>query len=118
MERTLPSGARIRCLPPDALLATKLEAFADRGAGDYLGAPDFEDIVVLVDGREELVDEVARASRELRTYVAAELRRYLDRPRAREAIVAHLEGGRGGRTRAEEVTMPRFQRLAGFSSCS
>jgi hypothetical protein len=66
----LPSGAEIRAVPPPHLLATKLEAFRSRGAGDYLGSRDFGDIVTLVDGRSELVDEVRGADEDVRVYVA------------------------------------------------
>lgn len=58
VEMTLPSGARIRAAPPAYLLATKLEAHQGRRGGDLLGSRDFADIVALVDGREELIEEV------------------------------------------------------------
>ena len=112
LSTRLPSGARISVLPPAQLLATKLEAFAGRGEDDFLGSPDFEDIVALVDGREELVAEVACAPAELRHYVATELSTYIADPRARDAIVAHLEFGREARRRAEVVVIPRMRALA------
>lgn len=40
------------------LLATKLEAFKGRGNRDFLGSRDFDDVIVLVDGSEELVHEL------------------------------------------------------------
>jgi predicted nucleotidyltransferase len=55
VERTLPSDVAIRALAPANLLATKLEAFAGRGRNDYLASPDFEDIIALLDGRQEIV---------------------------------------------------------------
>ena len=74
-ERRLPSGARIRAAPPAYLLATKIEAFKSRGQGDFLASRDFGDVIVLVDGREELVDEVIHADREVRAYLADALAR-------------------------------------------
>ena len=44
-----------------AFVAAKLEAFADRGAGDMLASHDLEDVLNIVDGREELAGELARA---------------------------------------------------------
>jgi len=41
VERTLPSGLRIRAAPPAYLLATKIEAFNGRGREDFLGSRDF-----------------------------------------------------------------------------
>lgn len=112
VERSLPSGAAIRCVSPAYLLATKLEAFASRGGGDYLGSPDFEDIVALVDGRAELVTEVNASDSALRRYVVAELSSHLGSGRGRDAVIAHLEHGRGGRQRAEAVVIPRIGRMA------
>lgn len=53
----LPSGRRIRLITAPHFLATKLEAFASRGGGDYLHH-DMEDIVTVIDGRDSIVDEV------------------------------------------------------------
>ena len=43
-------------------IATKLEAFFDRGKGDFLMDKDLEDILAVVDGREELMSEMTYAS--------------------------------------------------------
>jgi len=39
-----------------------MEAFADRGHGDFLASHDLEDITTIVDGRSELADEAAVAA--------------------------------------------------------
>jgi len=58
--------------------ATKLEAFRGRGKGDYLSSHDLEDLVSVVDGRLELVDEMQVAPEEVRTYIAFEVKKLLD----------------------------------------
>ena len=63
---TLPTGSAIRLIAPPYLVATKLEAFYDRGNGDYGASHDIEDIVNLVDGRLELVDEIRNSDANLR----------------------------------------------------
>jgi hypothetical protein len=55
-EVELPSGPRIKAVPPSFLLATKLEAYLGRGKNDLLASRDWADIVALVDGRAELVE--------------------------------------------------------------
>lgn len=70
----LSAGMTIRLISAPAFLATKFEAFFDRGRGDVLGSHDLEDIVNVVDGRPELVAEVALAAPELRHYLAAQCR--------------------------------------------
>ena len=65
----LPSGRVIRIFKPPYFLATKLEAFSGRGEGNPYHK-DVEDIITLLDGRPELLDEVSKASDELRQYIA------------------------------------------------
>jgi len=70
VERELPSRAVIRAVTPPFLVATKIEAFRGRGNGDYLASRDFGDLIALIDGRAELIDEIAAAPLELRRYLA------------------------------------------------
>jgi hypothetical protein len=71
---SLPSGQRIRAISPPYLLATKLEAWSGRGAGDHLRSHDLEDVIRLVDGRAEVVGEVGDASHDLRSFLSARSR--------------------------------------------
>lgn len=66
----LPSGRSIRLIAPPVFLATKLEAFHGRGGGDFLASHDLEDIAVVIDGRPELVNEVATCEIAPRIYLA------------------------------------------------
>lgn len=65
----LPGGIEIRVADAPSFIATKLEAFLDRGAGDYLSSHDLEDVLSVVDGRTELVGELRAADPELRAFV-------------------------------------------------
>lgn len=67
----LGNGLTIRLVSAVAFIATKLEAFASRGGGDFLTSHDLEDVLNIVDGREELAEEMATAPAELRRAVAA-----------------------------------------------
>lgn len=69
----LDSGAEIRAAAPLLLIATKLCAWKGRGRGDLLASLDVHDVVTLIDGRPELVEEVRSAPPELRDYIRAEL---------------------------------------------
>lgn len=66
----LGNGVMVRLVNAVAFVATKLEAFADRGGGDFLSSHDLEDVLNIVDGREELAEELADAPAELRQAVA------------------------------------------------
>ena len=76
-ERRLPSGVEIRLVTPAYFLATKLEAFEDRGRGDYYKSHDFEDVLSVVDGRSGIVADIAGAPAEVRRYIADVLGRLL-----------------------------------------
>jgi len=85
-EVALSSGTAIRLVTAPVFLATKFEAFADRGRGDLLGSHDLEDIVNVVDGRPELVAEVASTSAELRCHLAAQCSALLAMPGFMDAL--------------------------------
>ena len=76
----LGEGVTIRVVSAVAFVATKLEAFASRGGGDFLSSHDFEDVLNIVDGREELVEEMAAAPAQLRQAVARAFARLLANP--------------------------------------
>lgn len=69
----LDSGAEIRAAAPAVLVATKLCAWKGRGGGDLLRSLDIHDVLTLIDGRPELIEEVASATSDLRTYIRDEL---------------------------------------------
>lgn len=76
----LGDGITIRLVSAVAFVATKLEAFASRGGGDFLSSHDLEDALNIVDGREELGEEMAGAPAELQQAVATAFARLLAHP--------------------------------------
>ncbi|MFC2993622.1 hypothetical protein [Halomonas tibetensis] len=70
---SLGNDLTIRIVTPTLFVATKLEAYKGRGDGDPLSSHDIEDILNLVDGRPELLDEVRAADSALQDYIVAEL---------------------------------------------
>lgn len=80
VELDLGQNLTIRVTSAVAFVATKLEAFAVRGDGDFMTSHDLEDVLNIVDGREELANEMAQAPTELRQAVADALSRLLKSP--------------------------------------
>ncbi|WP_333676589.1 hypothetical protein [Dyella sp.] len=76
----LGNGLHIRLATAVAFVATKLEAFVSRGRGDILASHDLEDVLNIVDGREELVRELADALPDVQHAIAAALADLLARP--------------------------------------
>ena len=66
----LPSGLQLRHLSAPYFMATKLEAFKDRGNDDVYLSHDLEDVITVVDGREELISELTSAPPDVRDFVA------------------------------------------------
>ncbi len=110
-ELTLPSGAQIRAVPPAFLLATKLEAHQGRGEGDLLGSRDFADLVALVDGREELIDEVKLAPAELQRYVSQAVGSLLADDRLLDGVQGQLPPDAASQGRAEAVVITRLREI-------
>lgn len=53
-EIELEPGLRIRVVTAPFFVATKLEAFRGRGRNDYANSHDLEDLLAVVDGREDI----------------------------------------------------------------
>lgn len=76
----LGEGVTIRLASAGAFVATKLEAFASRGGGDFVTSHDLEDVLNIVDGREELVAEMSAAPADVKQAVAAAFAALLAHP--------------------------------------
>jgi hypothetical protein len=109
---TLPSGLVIRAVRPAWLIATKLEAFHGRGGADCLGSRDFEDIVTLVDGRQDLAREIADLPLDVQQYIRHEFQGLVRLPSFVYGVEGALPDDAGGR--ADLVTIPRLMSIAGL----
>jgi hypothetical protein len=85
-EQDIESGLRIRVVTASYFCATKLEAFEGRGNRDYLASHDLEDLVTVVNGREELIDEWRTAPEDLRQYVSDAIKGLLETERFIDAL--------------------------------
>ncbi|MCC5846017.1 MAG: hypothetical protein JJU05_17350 [Verrucomicrobia bacterium] len=63
-------GQNVPVVPATVFLASKLDAFWDRGHRDPWASHDLEDVITVVDGRESLVDEVKNEDTSLRSALA------------------------------------------------
>jgi predicted nucleotidyltransferase len=80
----------IKLITAPYFLATKFEAFLNRGRGDYRLSHDLEDIITVIDGRPEIVEEVARAEPALRQYLSAQCSELLADRDFHEALPGYL----------------------------
>jgi len=82
-------GLTIQLLSLPYFLATKFEAFKDRGKGESRTSRDFEDIIYVLDNRINLVDEIIHSPVDVRTFLTSEFEKLLQ-PASEEGILCHL----------------------------
>lgn len=101
----------IRLVAPPYFVATKLDAFLGRGGGDYLSSHDLEDVLSVIDGRPELVAEIACAEPALPEFVAQVFGRLI----ADESFIDRLPGLLldGSPQQRTNIVMQRLQALCG-----
>jgi predicted nucleotidyltransferase len=92
---SIAEGINIRLVAPVYFLATKFEAFKGRGQNDLLGSRDIEDILNLIDGREELNQELQEAAADVKDYLVAEFKMLLSSPDINYAVQSTASGDVG-----------------------
>jgi len=99
-------GVRFQMFSAPYFIASKIEAFRDRGRNDFRASHDVEDIVAVIDGRESVVDDVMSSPASVREYIKAQLEQLLQYSRFIEALRGHvLESGRA------EIVQERMERI-------
>ncbi len=110
-QSRVPPDIMIRAASPPYLLATKLEAYTDRGRHDRLASRDFEDIVALIDGRAELPAEVRTAPHDVRAYISEQLVELLASPNFRSDLTAMLRPDGASQARIDTIVLPRLHEI-------
>lgn len=90
VRNELEDGLTVRLLAPPYYLASKIEAYRNRGRSDPFGSPDFEDIVVLLASRREIVREVETAGDPVRSWLRTRIAELFPESRMYERLAAHL----------------------------
>jgi len=107
----LPSGKKIHMVSAPYFLATKLAAFDGRGQGDYMMSHDMEDIVAVLDGRPEIVEEVWSCDPKLRDHLQVRLAALVWDDRFLEALPGHMPGDAGSQARVP-IILQRLKAIA------
>ena len=98
-QRVTIAGLSARIVTPPYLVASKLEAFHVRGHADVLTSSDLEDVVVIVDGRPQLVAEIERAGGPVRHFISSEIGALLDNRRFLDTLAGFLPHDRASQAR-------------------
>lgn len=111
----LEPDLRIRVVTAIYFCATKLQAFAGRGKNDYQSSPDLEDLMAVVDGRTELVEEIQAGAADVRAYIAAELRKLLAIREFLDALPGYLLADQASQARVS-ILLERLEKMAALQS--
>jgi predicted nucleotidyltransferase len=89
-------------------IATKLEAFTDRAHknNDYWDCKDLEDIINVINGRPELLEECRHASKDVINFISSYFKRLIEDPKWLEAIKAIAR-----HERARNIVLTTFEKI-------
>jgi hypothetical protein len=93
------AGLQPRVVAPAYFLATKLEAFQGRGHADVVTSSDLEDIVLVVDGRPQLLAEIEQSDPQVRQFIASEIAALMANRRFRDCLAGFLPQDRASQAR-------------------
>jgi len=99
----LPSGSEIFAVTGPLFLATKIEAYKDRGNGDFSASHDIEDLITVLDGRKEIEEEIGDAAPEVSDFLRSTIKMFLEDKDFRNSLPGHLVGDIGYEHRAQNV---------------
>lgn len=91
MEHDIDEETTVRIFSPEYFIASKLEAFLDRGNNDGRMSSDFEDIVYVLNNRSTIWDELKEADDELKDFLTITFQKLIEEDVLNEWISGHLE---------------------------
>ena len=103
-------GTPVRVVSPPFFVALKLEAFEDRGRGDFVGSTDFEDVICLFNGRGTLVNEIM-AEPIVCPAISEKFATYLGNPDIEDAVMGFVQTESRPEDRFAAI-MSAFRKLA------
>lgn len=99
----LSPGFTARCATPPLLIAMKLEAYADRGEGWALASHDYNDVIALIDGRSDIVDDMRAAPQDVRDWIAEQLDAHARSGELTQGIAGYLPPSAAGQARSSVI---------------
>ncbi|RFC55013.1 nucleotidyl transferase AbiEii/AbiGii toxin family protein [Brumimicrobium aurantiacum] len=79
----------IKILSAPCYLATKFEAFNNRGI-DYRTSHDIEDIIYVLDNRINIVEEISKDDNRITNFIKEQLQNIIDKGLLTEVLMAHI----------------------------
>jgi hypothetical protein len=103
----ITESIKIRVVTPQHFLATKIEAFLGRGNNDFKESKDLEDIISLIEGRPEIIDELKICNNDLKRFIADNFKNFLSESEFIDYLPGHLTQDETANERAQ-IVLGRF----------
>ncbi len=84
----IDESQEIKIFTAPLYLASKVQAYQQRGARDKRLSTDFEDVIYVIENRKELIDEIARSTERVKKYLAGFFKNLMKERDLDEAINA------------------------------
>lgn len=88
----LPSGKSIKTVTAVYFIATKFEAFRNRGRGDVMASPDLEDIITMIVETPAFEEELRLADADVQRYISDQFKGLVSDENYPHFLSAHLRG--------------------------
>ncbi|ORM61350.1 hypothetical protein PRCB_00500 [Pantoea rodasii] len=103
----------IKLVSPGYFVATKLEAWLGRGKGDALTSRDIEDIINLIDGREELITELGNSSDTVKAFISEQFSQLIKDSNFEYAVSSQSNNS----AQRETIIFERIEEIITRTSC-
>ena len=108
----IEDGLFINIIKAPYFLATKMEAFSGRGGNDYMSSHDMEDIITVIDGRDQIVSDISQSPDDLKSYLKEKFHEYLACEDFISCISGHLLPDQASQSRVP-IVLKRITEIAG-----
>jgi hypothetical protein len=108
----IEDGLFINIIKAPYFLATKMEAFSGRGGNDYMSSHDMEDIITVIDGRDQIVSDISQSPDDLKSYLKEKFHEYLACEDFISCISGHLFPDQASQSRVP-IVLKRITEIAG-----
>jgi predicted nucleotidyltransferase len=91
IEYKMNNNETIRIFTPAYFIASKMEAFITRGRKDLYASHDLEDIIFVLDNRDEIEKEITEAEDGVKKYLKDQFTALLKNSAFEEVLIGHVE---------------------------
>lgn len=110
----IDKNLKIHVVTAPYFLATKIEAFYGRGKNDYLSSHDIEDVITVIDGRREIIDEIKASEPDLKLFLSEQVQKFLNKDTFIESLSGHLLPDEASQARLP-IIIKRLEEIAQIS---